>query len=302
MGVLPNIAAGGKSMLWGFRLEFKGSLRTKKLWVILGIMMLLYIPGFYIQKSGGVEVETVQEAISTLIGSINGLGGFFISILALLIGATAINSEIEKGTLRVAMSKPVTRLGYIGGKFLAHTVVVALAILLTTLVGVLGLAWLGAPMNGQLITDSLLFNGLLLLAMVQLVALGYIISTTVKSSSNALGVALIIFFIVFMTVPAIVQYMAAKDTLIGDHPDLEAYQAKYKEYQTKYLFYIPTTQIDVIVSDANRITGEAGDLRVEYRGIGRAIRENPVNVGILLGLTLVYLGLAFYRFLRMDLR
>lgn len=203
------------------------------------------------------------------------------------------------------MSKPVTRLGYIGGKFLAHTVVVALAILLTTLVGgVLGLAWLGAPMNGQLITDSLLFNGLLLLAMVQLVALGYIISTTVKSSSNALGVALIIFFIVFMTVPAIVQYMAAKDTLIGDHPpDLEAYQAKYKEYQTKYLFYIPTTQIDVIVSDANRITGEAGDLRVEYRGIGRAIRENPpVNVGILLGLTLVYLGLAFYRFLRMDLR
>ncbi|CAD5243908.1 ABC transporter permease subunit [Thermococcus camini] len=289
-------------MLWGFQLEFKQSLRTKKLWVILGVMMLLYIPGFYFQKASGTEIETVQQAVSVLIGNINGLGGFFIAILALLMGATAINSEIEKGTLRVAMSKPIKRLGYIGGKFLAHTVVVLMALLLTTLVGIVGLAWLGAPMGSQLVTDSLLLNGLLLLAMIQLIALGYIISTTVKSSSTALGVALVIVFVVFMIMPAIVQFMAAKDTIISDHPDWEAYQEKSKEYKTRYLFYVPTTQIDVIVSDATKVTGDIENPQVEYVGIGGAILKNPVNLGILFGLTLVYLALAFYRFLRMDLR
>lgn len=289
-------------MFWGFRLEFKQSLRTKKLWVILGVMMLLYLPGFYLQKASGEEIETVQQAVSILINNVNGLGGFFIAILALLMGATAINSEIEKGTLRVAMSKPIKRLSYIGGKFLAHTVVVLMALLLTTLVGIVGLAWLGAPMGSQLVTDSLLLNGLLLLAMVQLVALGYIISTFIKSSSTALGVALVIMFVIFMIMPAIVQFMAAKDTLLKENPDWEAYQEKSEEYKTKYLFYVPTTQIDVIVSDATVVKGDVTNSSIEYVGIGHAIKSNLANLFNLVFLTLVYLAIAFYRFLRMDLR
>ncbi len=289
-------------MFWGFRLEFKQSLRTKKLWVILGVMMLLYLPGFYLQKASGEEIETVQQAVSILINNVNGLGGFFIAILALLMGATAINSEIEKGTLRVAMSKPIKRLSYIGGKFLAHTVVVLMALLLTTLVGIVGLAWLGAPMGSQLVTDSLLLNGLLLLAMVQLVALGYIISTFIKSSSTALGVALVVMFVVFMIMPAIVQFVAAKDTLLSENPDWEAYQEKSEEYKTKYLFYVPTTQIDVIVSDATVVKGDVTNPSVEYVGIGHAIKSNLANLFNLVFLTLVYLAIAFYRFLRMDLR
>ena len=289
-------------MFWGFRLEFKQSLRTKKLWVILGVMMLLYIPGFYLQKSSGREIETVGEAVSALINSVNGLGSFFIGILALLMGATAINSEIERGTLRVALSKPVKRLGYIGGKFLAHTAILLLALLLTTVIGIIGVVWLGAPVKGQLVTDSLLLNGLLLLAMVQLVALGYIISTHIKSSSTALGVALVVMFVIFMIMPAIVQFMVVKDTLLKDNPDWQAYQEKSREYKTKYLFYVPTTQIDVIVSDATVVKGDIANPSIEYVGIGHAIASNPANLFNLLFLTLAYLAIAFYRFLRMDLR
>jgi ABC-2 type transport system permease protein len=293
-------------VFWGFKLEFKQSLRTKKLWVILGVMMLLYVPGFYLQKANGMEIETVGDAISALISSINGLGAFFIGILAILIGATAINSEIEKGTLRVALSKPVTRLGYIGGKFLAHVTVLLLALLLTTLIGIVGVMWLGAPLDGQLFRDSLLLNALVLLAMIQLVALGYIISTVIKSSSTALGVALVIMFVVFMIMPAIVQFMAASGTLLSDNPDFEAYQEKVKDYQTKYLFYVPTTQIDVIVQDASKVSMTQGplgpEIEREYLGIGHAITSNPINVFNLTFLTLVYLGIAFYRFLRIDLR
>ncbi|ASJ10900.1 hypothetical protein A3L12_06095 [Thermococcus sp. P6] len=289
-------------MLWGFELEFKQSLRTKKLWVILGVMMLLYIPTFYIQKTTGVEVKSVQEAVSILVGSVTGFGGFFIAILALLIGATAINGEIEKGTLRVAMSKPVKRLSYIGGKFLAHTLIVLLALILTTFVGVAGLKWLGAPIEGKLITESLLLNGLLMLAMVQLIALGYILSTTIRSSSTALGVALVLVFVAFMIMPAIVQYMAAKDTVLNNNPDLNAFRDKSREYRTRYLFYDPLEQINIIVNDATEVSGESGREKVEYVGISRGIAKNPINFGILIGLPFVYLAASLYRFTRMDLR
>lgn len=289
-------------MLWGFQLEFKQSLRTKKLWVILGIMILLYIPVFYIMKRSGVEDLTVEGAMTFLIQFVTGMAGFFIGILALLIGATAINSEIEKGTLRVAMSKPIKRLSYIGGKFLAHSAVLLMALLISTLVGVLGVVYLGAPLSGQLVVDVLLLNMLLLLAMIQLVALGYILSTLIRSSSSALGAALVLAFVMFLIMPNIVGYLVIRDTINNPNQDMMQLQ---KEYTTKYLFYVPTSQVGIITRDVGTLTGTPGgfsNVAAEYRGMAYAIRNNLTNFGILVGLTIVYLGIGFYRFLRMDLR
>ena len=282
--------------MWGFHLEFKQSLRTKKLWVILGIMILLYIPVFYIIKSVGGSEITVEEAMAFLIQFVTGMAGFFIGILALLMGATAINSEVEKGTLRVAMSKPIKRLSYIGGKFMAHSVVLLFALLLSTVVGIAGVVWLGAPLTGELIRDVLLLNMLLLLAMIQLVALGYIISTLIKSSSTALGMALVLAFVMFLIMPNVVGYMSLKASL--DHPD--RIHEIQKEYTTKYLFYVPTSQVGVIAGDVSATDEDLAN--VTYYGMPHAIRENLVNLGILIGLTTVYLGIGFFRFLRMDLR
>lgn len=287
-------------MMWGFHLEFKQSLRTKKLWVILGVMVLLYIPVFYIIKSVGGSEITVEGAMAFLIQFVTGMAGFFIGILALLMGATAINSEVEKGTLRVAMSKPVKRVSYIGGKFLAHSVVLLLALLLSTVVGIAGVVWLGAPLTGELIRDVLLLNMLLLLAMIQLVALGYIISTLIKSSGSALGLALVLAFVMFLIMPNVVGYLTFKD--ISEHPDmsLEEIQQIKKDYTTKYLFYVPTSQVGVITDDVSATDGDLAN--VTYRGLPCAIKKNPVNLGILIGLTAVYLAIGFFRFLRMDLR
>jgi len=288
-------------MLWGFQLEFKQSLRTKKFWVILGIMILLYIPVFYIIKSIGGSEITVQGAMAFLIQFVTGMAGFFIGILALLMGATAINSEVEKGTLRVAMSKPIKRISYIGGKFLAHSSVLLFALLLSTLVGILGVVWLGAPLTGELVRDVLILNMLLLLAMIQLVALGYIISTFVKSSSSALGLALVLAFVMFLIMPNVVSYMTYKAA--GHNPNMgyDEYQQLQKEYTTKYLFYVPTSQVGVITKDVST-TSKDNLSNVTYNGMPYAIKKNPTNLGILIGLTLVYLGIGFYRFTRMDLR
>jgi len=285
-------------MWWGFKLEFKQSLRTKKLWVILGIMIALYIPSFYIIKSLGGNNLTVSGAMALLIEFVTGMAGFFIGILAILMGATAINSEIEKGTLRVAMSKPIKRISYIGGKFLAHSLVLLMALLLSTVVGVLGVVYLGAPLSGRLVTDVFLLNMLLLLAMIQFVALGYILSTIIKSPSSALGAALVLIFVLFLIAPNIVNYMALRDSTHSN----ASFSELQDKYYTKYLFYVPTEQVHVITDSAADVGGNNPSEAVHYYGMAHAIKKNLVNLEILIGLTAVYLAIGFYRFMRMDLR
>ncbi|BAD85130.1 hypothetical membrane protein, conserved [Thermococcus kodakarensis KOD1] len=281
-------------MHWGLKLEFIKSMRTKKVWVLLGIMMLLYVPGFYLEKMNGNTPQTVGEAVNMLVSNIEDLAGFFLGILALLLGATAINSDLENGTIRVALSKPVRRIGYLGGKFLAHVVVLLAALLLMTVIGIIGLAWMGAPFGQKLVTESMLLNFLLLLAMIQLVALGYILSTMIKSSGTALGAALALFFILFMLIPSIVSFMAIKDYVFDENVNYDEVAERVDEYTTKYLFYSPLSQMGVILGDVY----EDGN----YVGIAHAIGKNPVNFGLIVGMTIVYFGGAFLRFARMDLR
>nr|WP_255452972.1 ABC transporter permease subunit [Thermococcus sp. M36] len=166
------------------------------------------------------------------------------------------------------------------------------------------MVWLGAPLGPELFGEVLLLSMILLLAMIQLVALGYLISTTIKSSSAALGAALAIFFVLFMIVPSIVQFLAVKDYIgtPGDSVDWDAIQEKTKEYTTKYLFYVPTSQVNIIVQGASARSGGLINPDVEYLGLWRSMKENVPNVAALVGMTALYMVLVFYRFLRMDLR
>ncbi len=291
-------------MMWGFKLEVKQNLRTKKFWVIIIIMAVLYVPSFYFMKSfflqSGKHV-TNEAAMSMLISSITGMTSFFVAILALLIGATAINSEIEKGTLRIAMSKPIKRLHYIGGKFLAHSLVLLVALLFSTVVSLLGILYLGGSFTTQLVVDVFLLNMLLLLAMIQLVALGYILSTVIKSSNTALGLALILMFVIFMIVPSIVNFLAIKNTINTDMGEMQKLQ---KEYTTKYLFYDPISQVKVITQDVSTTLSKNPQevLKVRYNGVAYAIRNNLMNFAHIIWLTILYLFIGFYRFVKMDLR
>ncbi len=294
-------------MMWGFKLEFKQNLRTKKFWLIIVIMAVLYIPSFYFMKSFFLqsgEHITNEAAMSMLINSITGMTSFFVAILALLIGATAINSEIEKGTLRIAMSKPIKRLHYIGGKFLAHCLVLLIALLFSTIVSLLGILYLGGSFTTQLVVDVFLLNMLLLLAMIQLVALGYIISTVIKSSNTALGLAIILMFVIFMIVPSIVNFLAIKNTANSPNANIEEMQKLQKEYTTKYLFYDPISQVKVITEDVSTTLSKnpRDILNVRYNGVAYAIRNNLTNFAHIIWLTILYLSIGFYRFVKMDLR
>jgi len=296
-------------MFWGFQLEFMKGLRTKKLWAVLAIIIALYVPAFYYMKNKGVTNEL--EAIAGIIRFSSDTALFFLGILAIVFGAGAINKEIEDGTIRIALSKSVTRLGYILGKYVGHIVVFGVALILTSFVILAGLGWVGVSVS-RITSDVFLLNLLLLLTMMGFISLGYVISTFVRSSGTSLGVALGVFFLLYILLPAFVMYKASAS--MPDNPTVEETLNHKADYYTKYLFYAPNAQFSVILDAVNtykkvtktvEINGETHeftDYSVEYAGIGKAIRERTVNVLLLLLTTLVYLGLATWRFLRMDLR
>ncbi|WP_456423491.1 ABC transporter permease [Thermococcus sp.] len=291
-------------MLWGFQLEFMKGIRTKKLWAILVIMLIFYVPVIYFMKQGNVSSE--KEAIAVIINYVMNMALLFLGILAIVFGAGAVNKEIEDGTIRIALSKSVTRLEYFLGKFLAQGLVLFLAIVLTSAVTVTGLKWVGVSV-GSVFTDVVLLNLLLLLVMLEFIAIGYIMSTFIRSSGTSLGVALAVFFVIYLVIPAYVDY---KIYVAHEKMPREELEKIKEDYYTKYLFFSPVAQLEIITDNTlkevtKKVVSSHGvyeGISYEYVGLWNAIKTRAVNVMLMLAMTLVYLGIATWRFLRMDLR
>jgi ABC-type transport system involved in multi-copper enzyme maturation permease subunit len=291
-------------MFWGFEVEFIKGIRTKKLWAVIAVMILFYVPAIYFMKQSNIASE--EEAVGIMVNYTTGMALFFLGILAIVFGTGAINKEIEDGTIRIALSKSVTRLGYFLGKFTAQGAVLFLALLLTSLVTALGFKWVGIGV-GKLLKDVTLLNILLLLVMLEFIAMGYLISVFVRSSGTSLGVALAVFFIIYLVIPAYVDYRLYSTHQTSQPEDIQKVQ---EGYYTKYLFFSPVAQMKVIMDRTIReemktesYGGRTVERRTyEYVGIGRAVRDSLVNLFLMLLMTVVYLGIAGWRFLRMDLR
>ena len=301
-------------MWWGFKLELKKGMRTKKVWAVLIVMLLLYLPLVYVLKQGmhhGGEISG-DAALSLTIQFITGMALFFLGVLAIVMGATAVNKEIEEGTIRVVLSKKIGRLDYILGKFLGQSVVFFVAVLLAVLVAFAGLAYVGVGLTGKVTGDVFLLNIILFLVMVEFLAMGYLLSTLLKSSGSALGVALVVFFIIYLILPIFVQYEVY--THAPDNISYNGLRDMKADYYTKYLFYSPTAQAEVItsyVSDEKTVQRTVntshgtntyiGTVTV-YRGMSYAIKKRWVNFVLLIIMSMVYLATAVVRFVRMDLR
>lgn len=81
--------------------------------------------------------EAMEQGASMVQGFFYAASSFGGSLVALFIFSTAVSSEIRRGTIRLTLSKPVSRLQYLLGKYLggvavmaAYAVIASLAILL----------------------------------------------------------------------------------------------------------------------------------------------------------------------------
>jgi len=167
--------------------EFREGLRNR--WVISAVLLLATL-AFSLALLGSSPIgETRASSLSVTTVSLASLSVYLIPLIALTLSFDAIVGERERGSLLLLLSYPIARWQVIGGKFLGHVAIVAVAILLGY-----GSAGIYISINDSMqFADYLVFCAMLGSSLglgSAFIALGYLISVTAPSRATAAGVAI----------------------------------------------------------------------------------------------------------------
>lgn len=190
--------------------EVRDAFRNR--WV-LGATLLLAGLAFVLAFLGSAPTGALDvKPLAVTVVSLASLTIFLVPLIALLLAFDAIVGDVERGTMLLLLTYPVTKTNVVVGKFLGHSAVLAFA----TVVGYggAGLAVsLGQGADGQ---SGQAFAWLLassvLLGMVFL-AVAYLISVLVRERGTAAGLAVGVwlFFVVLYDMGLLGLLVAAQD-------------------------------------------------------------------------------------------
>ncbi len=172
--------------------ELKIAARNR--WVILAVG-ILGLFAFVLAFAGSAPTGTLGvDRLTITVVSLASLSVYLVPLLGLLLSFDSVSGESDQGTLLLLMTYPVRRLEIIAGKFLAHLGVLTIAI--AGGFGGVGLALIALTAAGtaalpdliRLIWTSILLGAAFL-------GIGYAISTSVRQSRSAAGLAIAIWLI-----------------------------------------------------------------------------------------------------------
>ncbi len=158
-------------------------------WVAIAVLMMAL---FSIVLSAAGTAPTGQlgaDKLSVTVASLTSLAVYLVPLVALLMSFDAIAGEVERGTLPLMLTYPISRVEVIAGKLAAHLAILAIA--LTVGYGLAGAAalWLdpeavrGVPALVRLFWTSLLLGATFL-------GVGYGISALAGRPGAAAGMAI----------------------------------------------------------------------------------------------------------------
>ena len=170
------------------RKEIRDGLRNR--WV-LAVTLLLAMLALSLGFLGSAPTGTVKvDPLTVTVVSLSSLSIFLIPLIAMLLSYDAIVGEIERGTMALLLSHPVSRQQVLAGKFLGHLAILTLATV--TGYGIAGLT-LQLAQGGLDLAGWTPF-ALLILASILLgacfLSLGYLISSLVRERATAAGIAI----------------------------------------------------------------------------------------------------------------
>ena len=144
-------------------------------------------------------MKIIYEAIDPVIPTgILGALGILPLFFALLLGAYSTKDE---------PSGVPSSSAYLLGRFMGHATVLSAASFASVLTGFLILVHLGATLSGELLKAVLTAGALLSLVVIQLLALGYLISTLVNNRSDSLVLAVAVGFVILIMIPMAVAFL-----------------------------------------------------------------------------------------------
>ncbi|WP_288072084.1 ABC transporter permease [Pyrococcus sp.] len=132
------------------RKDFEVTIRTRKFQIIIALFTIISLGMIYSSKRLGISANLYKTPFQMLfLSSFSNAFNYSIALLGLLLGATAINEEIEKGTLKLMASKPVHRDEILLGKLLGSLLTLSVALVLFYILTVAFALVLGVPITGD---------------------------------------------------------------------------------------------------------------------------------------------------------
>ena len=167
--------------------EFRIALRNR--WVAIVIVMMTLFSLVLSAAGSAPTGDLGVDRLSVTVASLTSLGVYLVPLVALLMSFDALAGEVERGTLSLVLTYPVSRGELILGKFTAHLAILALAVAIgygaaaAAAFAVDGNAGQGLPALVRLFWTSLLLGATFL-------GVGYAISAVARRPGAAAGLAI----------------------------------------------------------------------------------------------------------------
>lgn len=180
------------SVLMVARLELLIARRNK--WVAICVALMALFSIVLTLAGTGASGTLGVDPLTIAITSMTTLSVYLIPLIGLLLSFDAIAGEIERGTLALSLTYPLSRAEILLGKFLAHFCVLgfAVAIGLVLMAGLVG--WQHGFSNLSFAPLLRLFGTSLALGATFL-GLGYLVSSLVRQPGVASGLAIMIWLL-----------------------------------------------------------------------------------------------------------
>lgn len=166
--------------------EFRIALRNR--WVAIAMILMalfsLVLAAAGSAPTGGLGVDR----LSVIVASLTSLAVYLVPLLALLMSFDAIAGELERGTLPLLLTYPVSRAEVLAGKLIAHLAVLALACAVGYGLAAGAALWAdptatkGLPAMARLLGTSVLLGA-------TFIGIGYALSALSRRPSGAAGLA-----------------------------------------------------------------------------------------------------------------
>ncbi|MCC8025426.1 MAG: ABC transporter permease [Clostridium sp.] len=303
-----------------YRKEMSDHIHSKRFLIVLGLIVLTSCAGIYGSLSGlsdGAASDTGYVFLKLFTLGGNSIPSFttFIALLGPFVGLTlgfdAINSERSEGTLNRLVSQPIYRDTVINGKFLAGAAVIFMMVFaMGLLAGAVGLLAAGIPPAAQEVGRIFVF---LLFTSVYIcfwLALSILFSVLCRhgATSAMLGIALWIFFSLFMTLVAGIAanavYPVGRTSTAGEILANYNCQMNLNRLSPYYLYSeAVSTIMNPSVRSTNIILPQQLSGAVSgYLSLGQSLLLVWPHLTGLLALTAIVFAVSYISFMRREIR
>jgi len=192
--------------------EWRRALAKKKILalIILAIAFQTLIMVAFSRFVGTMFLTNEAGSFMWILGVLEGQG-LFVQLIAIMVAGGSMSEEYEHGTADILLSKPITRVEYMCGKFLGGFSLLAMIEALTTFVGVVLSLWFFGAQTG------LQFAPLMFLAMVYSSLIFFCLSFMFSEVFRGSTLAMLMAFGILIASSVIGPILTALYNISGQH-------------------------------------------------------------------------------------